>query len=146
MIPDFDLLQEIQNHKKNVDQNLTHFVNMVSYQHQEIYVVQKDVENVVVKVVDPVTHCELAENQTGELWINSPSVAAGYHGKPKLSEETFRATLKSPDSDTDCEKTFLRTGDLAFLQDGFLYICGRLKDLIIINGVNYYPQVRMRRG
>lgn len=87
-------------------------------------------------MVDPKTGVEQQEGETGELWIAGPTIAAGYYGKPQLSEETFRARLQhSPD---DC--TYLRTGDLAFVQQGHMFICGRMKDLIIVNGANYYPQ------
>ncbi|CAB9504961.1 expressed unknown protein [Seminavis robusta] len=96
-----------------------------------------------IKIVDPVSQQENPENKTGEIWLSGPSVAAGYHGKPELSSEVFQAKLLSRDSATDQDDsttTFLRTGDLGFMQDGYLYVCGRIKDLLIINGVNYYPQ------
>lgn len=66
--------------------------------------------------------------------LSGPSIAAGYYGKPELTKEMFHARLK------DSEKTFLRTGDLALIEDDYLYICGHRKDLIIVNGVNYYHQ------
>jgi acyl-CoA synthetase (AMP-forming)/AMP-acid ligase II len=91
--------------------------------------------SVTVKIVDPETCTEAPDGKTGELWIAGPTVAIGYYGKPALSNETFRAKLKDEPS-----VDFLRTGDLAFIQNDFLYICGRIKDLIIYNGVNYYPQ------
>ncbi|CAB9527997.1 Putative fatty-acid--CoA ligase FadD21 [Seminavis robusta] len=103
-------------------------------------------DTLTVKIVDPVSQCELPDDQTGEIWIAGPSVAAGYHGKPELSSEVFQARLLPHDDssrdqdDTNLGITFLRTGDLGFMQDGYLYVCGRIKDLLIINGVNYYPQ------
>lgn len=72
----------------------------------------------------------------GELWVSCPSNAFGYFGQPELTKETFQATLSGDDNKTH----YLRTGDLAFIDDGCLYICGRHKDLIIVNGVNHYPQ------
>ncbi len=65
-------------------------------------------------------------------------MAAGYFGKPILTEDVFLARIKG--AETSC--SFLRTGDLAFFEgeEGFLFICGRIKDLIIINGANVYPQ------
>ena len=86
-----------------------------------------------VRIVDPVSAEPLAANRVGEVWIAGPSVAAGYWGRPKETEETFRARLASG------EGPFLRTGDLGFLRDGQLYITGRIKDLIIIRGQNHYP-------
>ncbi len=62
-------------------------------------------------------------------------MAQGYWNRPEETERTFRAYLK----DTG-EGPFLRTGDLGFIQDGELFVTGRLKDLIIIRGLNHYPQ------
>lgn len=77
----------------------------------------------------------LGEDKVGEIWIHSPSKACGYWGNPEKSEEDFGATLAA-----DPEKKYLRTGDLGFLHAEELFICGRLKDLIIIRGRNHYPQ------
>ena len=87
-----------------------------------------------VRIVNPDTCEQVDDGETGELWISGTSVAAGYYGKPEISEEVFRAKM------VGSTKTFLRTGDLAFFRDDYLCICGRIKDLIIVNGVNYYPQ------
>ncbi len=73
--------------------------------------------------------------EIGEIWVKSESVANGYWNNPQATQQTFNACL----ADTQ-EEGFLRTGDLGFLKDGQLYITGRLKDLIIIRGQNYYPQ------
>ncbi len=90
----------------------------------------------IAKVVCPDTHKELGEREVGELWLSGPSVAAGYFRKPDLSSKVFNASVVG----SDCKHTFLCTGDLAFYEDEYLYICGRQKDLVIVNGVNYYPQ------
>ncbi len=90
------------------------------------------------RIVDPQTCIECSDKTIGELWISSLSVAAGYWGKEALSESVFRAQLL--DRKDGSASTFLRTGDLAFIEDDHLYICGRIKDLIIIGGRNYYPQ------
>ena len=91
----------------------------------------------VIKIVCPDTNEELPDGQVGEIWIFGPSVAKGYFGKPELSIETFQAKLFSqPESDM----RYLRTGDLGFYEDDYLYVCGRQKDVIIVNGHNYYPQ------
>jgi len=79
------------------------------------------------------------------LWLGGPSVTAGYYNKPELTRAVYGAKIKRAESNTDIANeidsvTFLRTGDLGFLQEGKLFICGRSKDLIIYNGVNYYPQ------
>jgi len=88
-----------------------------------------------IKIVDPESLHETAE--VGEIWISSHSVAKGYWGKSdEVNAETFQAQIQNDMSG----KHYLRTGDLGFLEDGELFICGRLKDLIIIDGRNVYPQ------
>jgi acyl-CoA synthetase (AMP-forming)/AMP-acid ligase II len=86
-------------------------------------------------IVDPESLTKCPNNRVGEIWISSPSVAQGYWGRVEETKKTFHAYT----SDTN-EGPFLRTGDLAFLQDSKLFITGRLKDVIIIRGRNYYPQ------
>jgi acyl-CoA synthetase (AMP-forming)/AMP-acid ligase II len=71
----------------------------------------------------------------GEIWVSGPSVAQGYWNRPEDSCEILEARLQ-----TDSSRHYLRTGDLGFLVDGELYITGRIKDLIIIDGFNHYPQ------
>jgi len=69
----------------------------------------------------------LPEREIGEIRTRGPSVTAGYHDDPVASLESFH-------------DGWLHTGDLGYLADGNLYICGRIKDLIIIRGANFYPQ------
>jgi 8-amino-7-oxononanoate synthase len=88
-----------------------------------------------IVTADPDTLVQCPPGRIGEVWVWGPSVAQGYWREPEATERTFRARLK----DTG-EGPFLRTGDLGFLQDGELFITGRLKDLIIVHGVNFYPQ------
>jgi acyl-CoA synthetase (AMP-forming)/AMP-acid ligase II len=88
-----------------------------------------------VAIVDPNTLTSCSEHQIGEIWVSGASVAQGYWGKPEQTQQTFQAYL----ADTG-EGPFLRTGDLGFLQNGELFITGRLKDIIIIRGQNHYPQ------
>jgi acyl-CoA synthetase (AMP-forming)/AMP-acid ligase II len=92
--------------------------------------------SLVVKTVNRESLLEVEDGETGELWIAGPSVAAGYFKKPELTREVFQAKINGTGDNT----TFLRTGDLALFQEGKLSICGRIKDLIIVNGVNYYPR------
>ncbi len=87
-----------------------------------------------VRLVAPGASTALADDLIGEIWIGGPSKAAGYLNKPALSESHFGATLDGGDG-----ATYLRTGDIGFLHDGELFICGRLKDMMIIGGRNYYP-------
>lgn len=88
-----------------------------------------------VVIVNPDTCTQCPPDHIGEIWVCGPSVAQGYWQKPEETERTFHAYLV----DTK-EGPFLRTGDLGFLQDGELFVTGRLKDLIIIRGRNHYPQ------
>ena len=87
-----------------------------------------------VLIVDPETSKELRPNQIGEIWVQSPSVGRGYWQNREESQRTFHAYTASGDG------PFLRTGDLGFIYDGQLYVSGRLKDLILVRGVNRYPQ------
>ncbi len=91
-------------------------------------------QNVDVRIVDRETCADLPPKKVGEIWVRSPSKAGGYFGKEAETEEDFRAKLAGGD------KEYLRTGDLGFLYNKELFICGRLKDLIIVAGRNYYPQ------
>jgi amino acid adenylation domain-containing protein/non-ribosomal peptide synthase protein (TIGR01720 family) len=88
-----------------------------------------------VVIVTPDSMARCASGQIGEIWVQGPSVAQGYWRRDEETEQTFRACLAATG-----EGPYLRTGDLAFEQDGELFIVGRLKDLIIIRGRNHYPQ------
>jgi fatty-acyl-CoA synthase len=69
----------------------------------------------------------LPEREVGEIRVQGPSVSAGYYHNPAATLESFR-------------DGWLHTGDLGYLANGNLYVCGRIKDLIIIRGANFYPQ------
>jgi len=88
-----------------------------------------------IVIANPETKTICASNEIGEIWVSGPSMAQGYWKRPDVTEVTFHAHLQ----DTG-DGPFLRTGDLGFMLDGELYVTGRLKDLIILRGVNYYPQ------
>jgi acyl-CoA synthetase (AMP-forming)/AMP-acid ligase II len=88
----------------------------------------------VIKIVDAEARTELPEGRLGEVWISGSHVAGGYWRNDPATEETFHAVLPGD------SRTYLRTGDLGFLDKGELYITGRLKDLIIVRGQNHYPQ------
>ena len=89
-----------------------------------------------VKIVDPRSCLPCADGEVGEIWINSPSVARGYWGKPQFSASVFNAKLGDGSSATE----YLRSGDLGFMHKGELYVTGRIKEVIIIAGRNHYPQ------
>ena len=87
-----------------------------------------------ILIVNPDTMTRCAPDEIGEVWVAGPSVAQGYWKRPDETAHTFHAHLN------DGKGPYLRTGDLGFMQDGELFITGRLKDLIIIRGLNHYPQ------
>jgi hypothetical protein len=88
-----------------------------------------------IVIVHPEKQTRCRPGEIGEIWVAGPSVADGYWDQPEVSRQTFAARL----ADTD-EGPFLRTGDLGFLNEGELFITGRLKDLLILCGRNLYPQ------
>ncbi|MFF5182822.1 fatty acyl-AMP ligase [Streptomyces sp. NPDC000345] len=90
-------------------------------------------------IVDPATHVRLEDGHVGEIWLRGPNIGRGYWGRPEQSDATFRATLHGDDP-ADATGHWLRTGDLGLRHDGQLYITGRIKDLVIIDGTNHYPQ------
>ncbi|MDX3538895.1 fatty acyl-AMP ligase [Streptomyces sp. MB09-01] len=90
--------------------------------------------DVEVRIVDPLTHRELPAGAVGEIWLRGYSVARGYWRRPTETAHTFLASLNGEESN------FLRTGDLGMLEEGELFVTGRLKEVVIINGRNVYPQ------
>lgn len=88
----------------------------------------------LICIVDPDTTRVCDANEIGEIWVQGGSIGKGYWNNPEASAECFSAYTR------EGEGPFLRTGDLGFLLDGYLYISSRCKDLIIINGKNFYPQ------
>lgn len=89
---------------------------------------------VTVAVVDPASGAVLGEHAIGEIWIAGDSVALGYWQRPELTAATFDARTQ------DGTGPFLRTGDMGFWQAGQVHITGRLKEIIIIRGINHYPE------
>ncbi len=87
-------------------------------------------------IVDADTRQRLGENRVGEIWLRGPHVGRGYWNNPGATAETFGAELSGRPG-----VAWLRTGDLGLLDgEGELYVTGRAKDVIIIRGVNHYPQ------
>jgi amino acid adenylation domain-containing protein len=86
-----------------------------------------------IRIVDPDSGVERPDGEIGEIWLRGASVAKGYWNRPRDTAAAFGAQL-------DGAGPFLRTGDLGFLDDGELFVTGRLKDLIILGGRNHYPQ------
>jgi len=91
-----------------------------------------------VSIVDPAKLRRCAEGELGEVWVEGASVAGGYWRQPTLSREIFQARIRDVGGESAGE--FLRTGDIGFVRDGQLFICGRIKEIVILNGRNVFPQ------
>lgn len=92
-----------------------------------------------VALVDPETGVALEDGAVGEIWVHGPNVGTGYWQKPLESTETFGARLTGDHGELPAGP-WLRTGDLGVRHDGEVYIAGRIKDLLIVDGRNHYPQ------
>lgn len=88
-----------------------------------------------VCIVVPDTGRLADEGMIGEIMISTSSAGTGYWHQPEASEETFGRRIEGHEG-----RHFFHSGDLGFLHDGELYVAGRVKELIIVNGVNVYPQ------
>jgi long chain fatty acid CoA FadD26 len=91
-----------------------------------------------VRIVDPEACIEKSAGKVGEIWVHGDQVASGYWRNPQLSERTFGGRLVDPSPGTP-RGPWLRTGDLGVIYDGELFIIGRIKDLLIVDGRNHYP-------
>ncbi|ACU62728.1 SDR family NAD(P)-dependent oxidoreductase [Chitinophaga pinensis] len=91
-------------------------------------------EGAIILCVDPVTGEPCAAGVVGEIWLRTPGTASGYFQLPEETTATFGAVMPER-----ADIRFLRTGDLGFIEDNHLYITGRLKEIIIVNGKNYHP-------
>jgi fatty acid CoA ligase FadD32 len=96
-------------------------------------------------IVDAESASELPDGQIGEIWISGQNMGTGYWGKPEETVATFQNILKSRTNPSHAEgatddATWVRTGDYGAFYGGELYITGRVKDLVIIDGRNHYPQ------
>jgi acyl-CoA synthetase (AMP-forming)/AMP-acid ligase II len=94
-----------------------------------------------VVIADPDTGAVRPEGHVGEIWVNGANVGLGYHRKPVETAETFGGVLDPDDAEAHRlpGEGWLRTGDLGALRGGDLFVTGRRKDLIIVDGRNVYP-------
>ncbi|MHC8361217.1 condensation domain-containing protein [Pseudomonas sp. LS2P72] len=86
-----------------------------------------------IAIADPQSHERCADDRIGEVWLRGPSNAEAYWKNPEASREAFEAQIVGEPGH------YLRSGDLGFMHEGQVVICGRLKDLLILNGRNLYP-------
>lgn len=94
---------------------------------REIVRLGRAVPGLHFRIVDPSTGDGLDDRCVGELQISGTSLTSGYYKRPEANQDSF-------------DGKWLRTGDLAYLVDGSMYMCGRIKDVIIVGGRNVYPQ------
>jgi acyl-CoA synthetase (AMP-forming)/AMP-acid ligase II/acyl carrier protein len=97
-----------------------------------------------LRIVDPETRRPRASGEVGEVWFAGASVSDGYWGQAQAqaSQDACHAHLTDDAGDA---MSYLRTGDLGFVDPGEggasqLYIVGRMKDMLVIRGVNHAPQ------
>jgi fatty-acyl-CoA synthase len=94
---------------------------------RQLAILGRPVDGLEIRIVDPVEGHELKEREVGELEIRGTSVTPGYYKRPDVNIELFH-------------DGWLRTGDLAYLLDGEMVMCGRIKDMIIVGGRNVFPE------
>jgi thioester reductase-like protein len=97
----------------------------------------KPLAGIDVKIVDAEQHVALKPGHIGEIWVAGSGKCLGYWNNPELTLKQFRARLVD---DSPYDDGYVRTGDMGFFHDGELFVCGRIKDMIILRGQNYYPQ------
>lgn len=89
-----------------------------------------------IAIVDPDTRRRLPTCSIGEIWAAGAHIAQGYWQAEEATRATFRMRIEEERDDI-----WLRTGDLGFLdENGELFVTGRIKDIIIVRGINHYPQ------
>ncbi|WP_396449400.1 fatty acyl-AMP ligase [Actinomadura sp.] len=92
----------------------------------------------LVAIVDPETRLEQPDGRVGEIWVHGPNTAPGYWRNSERSQDTFGGELREP-GDLPAGP-WMKTGDYGVVHEGELYVTGRIKDLIIVDGRNHYPQ------
>jgi thioester reductase-like protein len=97
----------------------------------------KPLDGIHVRIVNPDTGAAVDGDGVGEIWLAGKSTCQAYWNMPELSDHVFGNSIANDPGDTHA---YLRTGDLGFLQDGELFVCGRLKDIVILRGQNYHPE------
>ncbi len=96
----------------------------------------RPLSGIEVRIVDPATRTEAGPGRAGEVWVAGRSACPGYWNRPGLTADVFANTI---DGDTG-STPYVRTGDVGFLDGGELFVCGRLKDVVILRGQNFFAE------
>ncbi|MGB3304294.1 long-chain-fatty-acid--AMP ligase FadD32 [Gordonia sp. (in: high G+C Gram-positive bacteria)] len=97
-------------------------------------------------IVDPETGAEMPDGRVGEIWLNGLNIGEGYWNKDEETAETFHNVISKPLDEgshtigASKPDRWMRTGDFGVWYQNELYITGRVKDLVIVDGRNHYPQ------
>lgn len=117
-----------------LEQNRAEVANESSRASRTLVSCGKLLNDTEAAIVDPQSHSLCPPAGVGEIWIRGPGVAKGYWNREEENQRVFNACLADGSAGP-----YLRTGDLGFFHNGELFITGRLKDLIILQGRNIYP-------
>jgi acyl-CoA synthetase (AMP-forming)/AMP-acid ligase II len=94
----------------------------------------QSIRDQIIRIVDPSTCEACPDSCVGEIWVRGPNVSEGYWNKAEENRSVFGARMAHGDGEP-----FLRTGDTGFVRDGHLYVTGRIKEMIILKGRNFFP-------
>jgi len=125
----FDYQQLAAGHAKRCDDEAGEGAKLVSYGEPRAS---------TLRIVDPETRVESPAGTVGEIWVQGDNVALGYWRNSDNTERTFAGQLEDPSPGTSAGP-WLRTGDLGVIFEGELFITGRIKDLLVVDGSNHYP-------
>jgi fatty-acyl-CoA synthase len=91
-----------------------------------------------IAIIDE-TGAPVGDRRVGQIVARGPSVTRGYFQDRDLTAQSFKTLPRLPDPPGQPPRPWLHTGDLGYTVDGSLYVCGRVKEIIIVRGRNYYP-------
>ena len=96
----------------------------------------RSLDGIDARIVNPDTRVPVGDREVGEIWVAGKSTCEGYWNNPELTDHVFDNSVCG---EPETKPGYLRTGDLGFRDDGELFVCGRLKDVVILRGQNYFP-------
>lgn len=120
---------------KKRNESLRYIQPKAATPYQEYVSLGKPIEGVQLKIIHPETGESCNEGESGEIILSGPTIANGYYEDLKRTEEVM-IDIHEGGSTT----AYLKTGDIGLLSQGELFVIGRLKDTLIIHGVQYYAE------